>query len=158
MQQPGAPLVLVVTGNAQRAADLARALRSVRASGDDGAEQPTKRRKTSTQRAEAASPRPAVAKLFARHFKVDEQVKWLKTQAAPLAVGTPHRIKQLVDRNALSLEHTAAIVLDHTWTDAKNRTIFDTPETRAGVVEMLAQANVLAALKRADHPCRIVLF
>lgn len=149
-KEHGAPRLLMVTGNAQRAADIARALRALLPSDDT---RPAKRRK-------GAEPSTAggVAKLFARHFKVDEQVTHLQENAAPLAVGTPHRVQQLLERGALRTDHLVALVVDHSWTDAKMRTIFDTPETRDALVQLLSDATLRAAYMRATMPCKLVLY
>lgn len=133
---PGAPRIVVVCGNAQRAADLVRPLRKLI----------------------GRRPDATVAKLFARHFKADAQGAWLREHRAPLAVGTPHRLRQLLDSGALSLADAAALVIDHSWTDQKGRTIFDGPETRTAVVDLIGAPAVRAALRRGQGACRIVLF
>ncbi|WFD07158.1 Protein cms1 [Malassezia vespertilionis] len=140
MKEHGAPCILVVSGNAQRAAGIARTLRALL---------PHEQAKKSDA--------PTVAKLFARHFKVDEHVALLQSHATPLAVGTPHRLQQLLDRGALQIAHTCAVVLDHSWTDAKSRTIFDTPETRDALIHLLGHSPLRDAFRRAQ-PCRLLLF
>lgn len=44
-----------------------------------------------------------IAKLFAKHFKVQEQIELLSKQYFPVAVGTPNRLSKLVELGALSL-------------------------------------------------------
>lgn len=159
MQQHGAPLALIITGNAQRAADLARAVRTlVPADGGDAEERAPKRQKRATGDAKPSAPRPTVAKLFARHFKLEAQDEWLRAQPTPIAVGTPHRVKQLVEREALLLDNVRGIVIDHSWTDAKKRTIFDTHETRNAVVDLLSERHILEALRWKEQQCRIALY
>lgn len=150
MTEKGAPYILVVSGNAQRAADIARPLRTLLPSDEA---RPAKRRKGASDDKGGAG----VAKLFARHFKVDEQVAHLAEHPAPLAVGTPHRIQQLLERNALRTEHLAAVVVDHSWTDAKMRTIFDTPETHDALVALLSEGALRDAFRRKE-PCKLVLY
>ena len=133
---PGAPRIVVVCGNAQRAADLVRPLRKLI----------------------GRRPDATVAKLFARHFKANAQGAWLREHRAPLAVGTPHRLRQLLDGGSLSLADAAALVIDHSWVDQKGRTIFDGPETRTAVVDLIGAPAVRAALRRGQGACRIVLF
>ncbi|KAI3628750.1 cms1 [Malassezia furfur] len=149
-KEHGVPRILVVTGNAQRAADLARVLRTLLPEDES---RPAKRRKGAE-----VSTAGGVAKLFARHFKVDEQVTHLQENATPLAVGTPHRIQQLLERGALRTDHLQALVVDHSWTDAKMRTIFDTPETRDALVHLVSDATLRKALLRKDAPCKIILY
>lgn len=68
-----------------------------------------------------------IAKLFAKHFKVHEQVEVLKSQPAAVGAGTPNRLTKLVEEEALKLEKIRYIVLD-VRLDAKKRTILDMPE------------------------------
>ena len=42
-----------------------------------------------------------VAKLFAKHMKLKEQIEALGTQKVALAIGTPHRINALASAGAL---------------------------------------------------------
>ena len=44
-----------------------------------------------------------IAKLFAKHFKVQDQIDLLSKQYFPVAVGTPNRLAKLVELGALSL-------------------------------------------------------
>ena len=132
----GAPHVLVVAGNAQRAADIARVLRVL-----------------------LPNPKTThVGKLFARHFKVEEQDAWLRAHVAPLCVGTPHRLQSLMERGSLRLEHTQALVIDYTWRDAKQRTVLETPETCTALLTLLGQRAVRDALQRPRRPCRVALY
>ncbi|WFC98976.1 Protein cms1 [Malassezia yamatoensis] len=146
----GTPRVLMVAGNAQRAADLARELRRLLETPEHP---PAKRRKGAE-----SSTSGGVAKLFARHFKVTEQISHLQDNAAPLAVGTPHRIAQLIDAGALRTDQLAALVIDHTWTDAKLRTIFDTPETRQALVHLLCNGKLREAYQRDEPRCRVIFY
>jgi len=68
-----------------------------------------------------------IAKLFAKHFKIHEQVESLKSQPAAIGTGTPHRLSNLVETEALKLERIKYIVLD-VRLDVKKRTILDMPE------------------------------
>jgi protein CMS1 len=66
---------LFVTGAALRAADVTRVFRDKKVRGEKGGE---------------------VAKLFAKHFKLDEHVAYLKKTKVGVAVGTPGRIGKLL--------------------------------------------------------------
>lgn len=101
--ETGSPALLVITANANRATDLVRELRFIDAS--------TK-----------------IAKLFTRHLKIEEQQEFLKANVVHMGVGTPNRIMKLVEIGALKLDRVKNIVIDCVK-DAKNRTIFDIPET-----------------------------
>jgi protein CMS1 len=68
-----------------------------------------------------------IAKLFAKHFKVHEQVEALKSQPAAIGAGTPNRLAKLVEEEALKIDKIRYIVLD-VRLDAKQRTILDQAE------------------------------
>lgn len=71
----GAPTLIFVTGAALRVADVTRVLKSKKIRGEKGGE---------------------VAKLFARHFPLEEHVTYLKRTKVGAAVGTPGRIGKLL--------------------------------------------------------------
>ncbi|KAG8984498.1 hypothetical protein FRB90_005298 [Tulasnella sp. 427] len=107
----GAPVALVVSGAALRVADLVRSCRPLK--GPRGGE---------------------IAKLFAKHMKVSEQVEYLQQTPISVAIGTPDRLGKLLSaEDGLKSTNLEYIVLDSTHKDAKNRTLLDIPETRKEV-------------------------
>ncbi|UZJ52481.1 hypothetical protein CBS101457_001801 [Exobasidium rhododendri] len=145
----GQPVILVITGNAQRAADLAKALRKL--------SPPSK-----------ADPKKAlpVGKLFARHFKIAEQEAFLKSNVCPIAIGTPQRVHDLLNhsdedgKSVLKLNFLKAIILDASWTDMKMRTVLDNAETKEALCSLLASAGVQSKLQstRKEEKAVLILF
>jgi len=133
----GAPTLLFVTGAALRVADVTRVLKDKRLRGEKGGE---------------------VAKLFAKHFKLEEHVTYLKRTKVGVAVGTPGRIgKLLCETDALTLSALTHIILDVTFRDAKKRTLFDIPETRDEVFNtVLGSSRVREAI--LQDRIQVVLF
>lgn len=74
-KSPGAPTLLYIAGAALRVADVTRVLKDKRLRGDKGGD---------------------VAKLFAKHFKLEEHVAYLKRSKIGSAVGTPGRVGKLL--------------------------------------------------------------
>lgn len=74
-KSPGAPTLLYIAGAALRVADVTRVLKSGRLRGDKGGD---------------------VAKLFAKHFKLEEHVAYLKRSKIGSAAGTPGRVGKLL--------------------------------------------------------------
>ncbi|RQM06664.1 hypothetical protein DH86_00001294, partial [Scytalidium sp. 3C] len=70
----GSPHTVIVTAAGLRAADIARIVRKF----------PAKEAK--------------VAKLFAKHIKIQDTIKFLKSSRTGIAVGTPARIKDLIEQ------------------------------------------------------------
>ncbi len=61
-----------------------------------------------------------VGKLFAKHFKVEEQRAELAQRRLAVAVGTPNRLTKLADLGALRLDRLRLIAVD-VHLDAKQR-------------------------------------
>ncbi|KAG5645010.1 hypothetical protein DXG03_007287 [Asterophora parasitica] len=133
----GAPTMLFITGAALRVADVTRILKDKKLRGEKGGE---------------------VAKLFAKHFKLQEHVQYLKRTKVGAAVGTPGRIgKLLCETDALNINALSHIMLDITWKDSKSRTLLDIPETRDEVFKtVLGGEKVQTALK--EGKIQVVLF
>lgn len=74
-KSPGSPTLLYIATAALRVADVTRVLRDKRLRGDKGGD---------------------VAKLFAKHFKLEEHVAYLKRSKIGSAAGTPGRIGKLL--------------------------------------------------------------
>ncbi|XP_044107145.1 protein CMSS1 isoform X2 [Neovison vison] len=87
-----------------------------------------------------------VMKLFAKHIKVQEQVKLLEKRVVHLGVGTPGRIKELVKQGGLNLNPLKFLVFDWNWRDQKLRRMMDIPEIRKEVFELL-EMGVLSLCK-----------
>lgn len=78
-----------------------------------------------------------VIKLFAKHIKVQEQVKLLEKRVVHLGVGTPGRIKELIKQGGLNLNPLKFLVFDWNWRDQKMRRMMDIPEIRKEFFELL---------------------
>lgn len=61
-----------------------------------------------------------MAKLFAKHFKIEEQIKDLQSRSVNIAAGTPHRVGKLVAVGSLRLDRLKLVILDVAL-DAKQR-------------------------------------
>jgi len=113
----GAPTLLFIAGAALRVADVTRILKDKRFRGEKGGD---------------------IAKLFARHFKLEEHVAFLKRTKVGAAAGTPGRLgKLLCETDALSTAQLTHIILDVSHRDSKKRTLFDIPETRDEVFKTI---------------------
>ncbi|NXU63663.1 CMS1 protein, partial [Horornis vulcanius] len=69
-----------------------------------------------------------VLKLFAKHIKIKEQMNMLEKGVFHIGVGTPGRVKALVEQDALCLNSTKYMILDWNWRDQKLRRMMDIPE------------------------------
>ncbi len=69
-----------------------------------------------------------VAKLFPKQGTIGEQSRQMELQEFGLAVGTPHRIKELIDRGSLTLKNTQLLGLD-TFLNPKNQSVYTLHDT-----------------------------
>jgi protein CMS1 len=72
----GAPTLIFIAGAALRVADVTRILKDKKLRGEKGGE---------------------VAKLFAKHIKIEEQITYLKRTKLSAAAGTPGRLGKLLE-------------------------------------------------------------
>ncbi|KAI0797789.1 U3-containing 90S pre-ribosomal complex subunit-domain containing protein [Abortiporus biennis] len=113
----GAPTLIFVSGAALRVADVTRILKDKKLRGEKSGE---------------------IAKLFARHFKLEEHVTYLKRTKIAAAAGTPGRLgKLLCDTDALSTAQLTHVILDVSYRDSKKRSLLDIPETRDEVFKLV---------------------
>ncbi|KAN0077350.1 U3-containing 90S pre-ribosomal complex subunit domain containing protein [Tylopilus felleus] len=136
-KSPGAPTLLYIAGAALRVADVTRVLKDRRLRGEKGGD---------------------VAKLFAKHFKLQEHVAYLKRSKIGSAAGTPGRVgKLLCETDALSVSQLTHIILDISFRDAKKRNLLDIPEARDEIFKtVLGAPKVLEGIKQGK--IHVVLF
>uniref|UniRef100_A0A8C5GGC9 Protein CMSS1 n=1 Tax=Gouania willdenowi TaxID=441366 RepID=A0A8C5GGC9_GOUWI len=96
-----------------------------------------------------------VIKLFAKHIKIEEQMKLLQKGITHIAVGTPGRISALLEKEGLNLKALRYLVLDWNWRDQKLRRMVDIPEVKLDFLRLL-ESNVLTACK--EDKVKIGLF
>ncbi|KAK2590754.1 Protein cms1 [Conoideocrella luteorostrata] len=114
-KKKGSPHTLIVAGAGLRAADIVRAVRKF------------------------SSKDNSVAKLFAKHMKVDEQVAFLKNRKSGIGVGTPARLIELIENGALSLDNLQRLVVDASHVDQKKRGVMDMKDTMMPLARFLAR-------------------
>lgn len=85
-----------------------------------------------------------VMKLFAKHIKIKDQMQLLEKNIIHLGIGTPGRMKALLEQEGLTLQSLKYIVLDWNWRDQKLRRMVDIPEVKKEMVELL-ESGVIAA-------------
>ncbi|XP_068126793.1 protein CMSS1 isoform X2 [Hyperolius riggenbachi] len=96
-----------------------------------------------------------VMKLFAKHIKIKDQINLLEKSVVHLGIGTPGRIKALIEQEGLSLQSLKYLVLDWNWRDQKLRRMADIPEVKKEMVELL-ESGVIAACR--EGAVKIALF
>jgi protein CMS1 len=96
-------------------------------------------------------PGGEVAKLFAKHFKLADQEKYLHQTRIAIAVGTPARVAKLLESGALKISHQTIVLLDVAHRDVKNRSLLDLPEVREELWKSVMTGAPRAALKPARY-------
>ncbi|XP_066476977.1 protein CMSS1 [Tiliqua scincoides] len=83
-----------------------------------------------------------VMKMFAKHIKIQEQMTKLEKGVIHVGVGTPGRIKALIQQDGLSLTALKYVILDWNWRDQKLRRLVDIPEIRKETIELLEMSLI----------------
>ncbi|NXG05393.1 CMS1 protein, partial [Sakesphorus luctuosus] len=83
-----------------------------------------------------------VLKLFAKHIKIKEQMNMLEKGVFHIGVGTPGRIKVLVEQDGLCLSSTKYMILDWNWRDQKLRRMMDIPEIKKETIDLLEMSII----------------
>ncbi|KDN67754.1 hypothetical protein CSUB01_07663 [Colletotrichum sublineola] len=109
-EKKGTPHTIIVAGAGLRAADIVRSVRKFQ------------------------SKKSTVSKLFAKHMKVDEQVKFLQNTRTGIAVGTPARLMELAENEKLE-----RIVVDASHIDQKKRGVMDMKDTMLPLARWLTR-------------------
>ncbi|XP_069724346.1 protein CMSS1 isoform X3 [Phaenicophaeus curvirostris] len=78
-----------------------------------------------------------VLKLFAKHIKIKEHINMLEKGVFHIGVGTPGRVKALVEQDGLCLNSTKYMILDWNWRDQKLRRMMDIPEIKKETIDLL---------------------
>ncbi|XP_047226054.1 protein CMSS1 isoform X1 [Girardinichthys multiradiatus] len=94
-------------------------------------------------------------KLFAKHIKIEEQVKLLQKGITHIGVGTPGRISALIEKEGLNLQALKYLIVDWNWRDQKLRRMLDIPEIKLDFMKLL-ESGVLTACK--EDKVKIGLF
>ncbi|KAF6718603.1 Protein CMSS1 [Oryzias melastigma] len=94
-------------------------------------------------------------KLFAKHIKMEEQVKLLRKGVAHIGVGTPGRIAALIEKEGLNLQALRYVVLDWNWRDQKLRRMVDIPEIKLDLMKLL-ESGIFSACR--EEKVKIGLF
>ncbi|KAI6039007.1 U3-containing 90S pre-ribosomal complex subunit-domain containing protein [Pisolithus marmoratus] len=156
LQRPkasGSPTLLFIAGAALRVADITRVLKDRKLRGEKGGD---------------------VAKLFARHIKLEQHATYLRRTKIGSAAGTPARVGKLLYEegksyqyipsvlcskflDALSVAQLTHVILDVSYQDAKKRNLFDIPETRDEVIRsVLGAPKLLQGIQQGR--IQVVLF
>eukprot|EP00536_Pseudo-nitzschia_multiseries_P010015 jgi/Psemu1/202215/e_gw1.293.9.1 len=77
---------------------------------------------------ELAPMKLRVAKLFPKQGTIGEQARQLESNEFGVAIGTPHRIKELIDRGSLTLKNTQLLGFD-TFMNPKNQSVYTLHDT-----------------------------
>lgn len=88
-----------------------------------------------------------VGKCFAKHFKLEDQLKFFNSKCPSISIGTPNRLSKLFSSGHFyfKLDHVDLCIID-THRDQKQRNIFEIPETCADLLDFYS-SNILPALK-----------
>ncbi|XP_071113359.1 protein CMSS1-like [Haliotis cracherodii] len=126
--KPGTPFMLIIASSGARAVELNRDIQKFK--GKDC----------------------KCAKLFAKHFKLAEQVQFLAKKVCHLGIGTPNRIGALIKSGSLKVDNLRYVMVDWNWRDIKFKRIIDIPEVKKDLLE-LCKSELIPHIR--DSSCKI---
>lgn len=91
-----------------------------------------------------------VGKCFAKHFKMEEQLKFFDSKCPSISIGTPNRLSKLFasGHKYFRMDSVQICIID-THRDLKQRNIFEIPETCSDLLEFYT-SNILPVLKTGN--------
>jgi protein CMS1 len=129
------PHTLVIASSGIRTADLARELRSF------------------------GSEKCQVAKLVTKHMKLKDNIEYMKKTKVGIAISTPMRFRDLVEEKAMKTEGIKRIVIDGSYKDEKQRTIFHMAELFNPLISFLNREDIRTRYGTdVDDPVEILVF
>ena len=128
------PHTLIICSSGIRAADVARAIRVFRT--DDS----------------------AIAKLFAKHLKLKDSIEYVKKTKIGFGVGTPARLNDLLNAEAMSLRGLKRIVIDGSYLDEKKRTIFTMTDLFSPVIDLINREDIKSRYGDHEDSIQILVF
>ena len=115
-----------------------------------------------------------VAKLFAKHIKLNEAMRTLQnTRSVPpslvlrllltrarigIGIGTPARVQDLLEAKALKTGNLKRIVLDGSYTDQKKRTIFDMKDLFQPLLQLLRRSEIARRYGNDENRLEIMVY
>ena len=124
-EETARPHTIILCQSGIRAADLARVLKTYETDGN------------------------AVVKLFAKHFKIEQQAVFLRKNKTGFGVGTPQRISELIGTGALKMDNLARIIIDGSHVDEKKFGIWGHQEVFKAMISFLKMDSVLDRIETA---------
>ena len=129
-----APHTMVIVSSGIRASDLVRELRVF------------------------ASSESKVGKYFAKHMKLNANIEFSKNSRVGIAVGTPGRLKELVENDAIRVESLQRIIIDGSYQNPKKYNIFDMEDSFKPMLGLLNIREVKSRLLDDDDKLQTMIF
>lgn len=125
-EEKASPHTLIFASSAIRTTDLLRAVRRY------------------------GSEKSKIAKLFAKHMKLSAMIKYVQETRFGIGAGTPQRVLDLIKQDVLKLDRLKRIVIDASYVDEKQRTIFDEKDSFVQIVDFLNSGDLKGRLVKRD--------
>ncbi|KAK5232150.1 Protein cms1 [Exophiala xenobiotica] len=99
-----------------------------------------------------------VAKLIAKHMKLHENIDYMRKNKVGIAVGTPTRVKDLIDADAMKTSDIRRIVVDGSYKDEKKRSIFEMEELFRPLLALLNMEQIRKRYGAEEDKVEILVF
>lgn len=130
-KETGAPHTIVIASSGIRVADLVRELRVFN------------------------SNESKIGKYFAKHMKLQPNLTFAKQTKVGIAVGTPVRLKELIENDGIKASSLQRIIVDGSYQNEKKYSIFDMADSFKSMLDLLNMDGV--KLRLLDDNDRLLL-
>jgi protein CMS1 len=91
-----------------------------------------------------------LGKCFAKHFKLEDQLKFFDSKCPSISIGTPNRLSKLFScgHKYFNMDSVRLCIID-THRDLKQRNIFEIPETCNDLLDFYS-SNIISSLKSGN--------
>ncbi|OAG39325.1 hypothetical protein AYO21_06529 [Fonsecaea monophora] len=133
-EEVGSPHTIVLAMSGMRIADLMRELRVFKSQGSK------------------------VGKFMPKHMKLEMNIKFLQSNKVGIAIGTPERLNQLLEAEALKTQGLQRIVVDGSYHDEKRSNIFTIGQIFRPMVAFLNDDNIRQRYGAEQNKVDIIVF
>ncbi len=129
-----APHTIVVASSGIRVADLVRELRVFQ------------------------TPESKIGKYFPKHMKLQANLTFCKEVKVGVAVGTPVRLRELIESDAIQVSSLQRIIIDGSYQNDKKYTTFDMADSFKPLLDLLNNREIKSRLQDDNDKLLIMVF
>ena len=105
-----------------------------------------------------SSNQSKVGKYFSKHMKLQQNLKFAKQTKVGVAVGTPVRLKELIENDGIKAGSLQRIIIDGSYQNEKKYSIFDMADSFRSMLDLLNMEGVKSRLLDDNDKLLIMVY